>query len=97
MLTKWSANFARPQRALLLSLTLLEFSKSGQIYSLHLLSLAVGQAQAFYRLPGQVFVARGYIRRATFSFVKHIRDTTHHVRGRVSVQELLDLGILIFQ
>ena len=30
MLTKWSANFVRPHKAHLLSLTPLEFSKSGQ-------------------------------------------------------------------
>ena len=77
-----------------------------KIYSLHLLSLAVGQAGAFYRLSGQIFYCQGisrilgYIRRATFLLSK-TAGTQHIMSGgefeNYSVQELLDLGILIFQ
>ena len=107
-LIKWSANFVWPHKAQLLSLTPLEFSKSGQdLFTASAFSSCWSSAsilqivRSSFLLPGDISHS-GIHQKGNFSFVKNSRDTTHHVMSGgefeiYSVQELLDLGILIFQ
>ena len=94
MLTKWSANFARPHKAHLLSLTPLEFSKSGQdLFTASAFSSCWSSAsilqivRSSFLLPGDISHS-GIHQKGNFSFVKNSRDTTHQVRGRESLNLL---------